>query len=111
MPAGEKTESATPRRRQEMRGRGEVARSREVSAAAGLIGALLALRLGAGSMVKHFHEFMTQICGQAAVLELGPAELQTQFIGAMLATVKIVGPVLFAAAVGAVVGGASQDVF
>ena len=43
--AEERTEQATPRRREEARKRGEVARSPELAGAGALLGALLALRL------------------------------------------------------------------
>ena len=49
--ADERTEQATPRRRQEARQRGEVARSGELAGAAGLLGALVGLRLGWSSVV------------------------------------------------------------
>ena len=50
--AEERTEQATPRRREEARRRGEVPRSQELAAAAALLGALLGLRLGWSSMLR-----------------------------------------------------------
>jgi len=59
--ADERTEQATPRRREEARKRGEVARSAELPAAAALLGAILGLRLtwhptltGAGDCLLSF---------------------------------------------------------
>ncbi|WP_445613955.1 flagellar biosynthesis protein FlhB [Geobacillus sp. YF-1] len=46
--AGEKTEKATPRKRQEVRDKGQVAKSADLVAAAVLLGALLALFLAGG---------------------------------------------------------------
>ncbi len=50
--AEERTEQATPRRREEARKRGEVPRSQELAGAAALIGALLGLRLGWRAMLR-----------------------------------------------------------
>ena len=50
----EKTEEPTPRRREEARRRGQVARSREVAAVAVLSGGLLAFLLGGGYIMTHF---------------------------------------------------------
>ncbi|UCC69588.1 MAG: EscU/YscU/HrcU family type III secretion system export apparatus switch protein [Armatimonadota bacterium] len=54
--AEERTEQATPRRREEARQRGEVPRSGELAGAAGLLGALLGLRLGWPSVVEAARE-------------------------------------------------------
>lgn len=50
----EKTEEPTPRRREEARKRGQVAKSREVAAVAVLSGGLLALVMGGGYMMGQF---------------------------------------------------------
>jgi len=108
MPAGEKTEAATPRRREELRQRGQVARSGEVSAVAGLIAGLLALRFTAGGMVSNCQEFVTLAFSRAGTLELGPAEAHTQALWAVTAAAKILAPVILAVCVGGLVGGVSQ---
>lgn len=63
MPAdyGEKTETPTPRRRQEARERGQVARSTELTAAAMLVGGLLALRLFGPMTFEALHGMLTAV--------------------------------------------------
>jgi len=65
--AEERTEQATPRRREEARKRGEVARSAELAAAAALLGALLGLRLGWHGAVASAAE-MIRLCLRSAGL-------------------------------------------
>ncbi len=49
---GEKTEQATPRRRQEARDKGQVARSTDLSVALTLLGAVVILHLSGGSLLE-----------------------------------------------------------
>lgn len=53
---GERTEQATPRRREEARRKGQVARSAELAGAAALLGGLAALRLGWGGALEAARE-------------------------------------------------------
>lgn len=104
----EKTEAATPRRREELRQRGQVARSGEISAVAGLIAGVIALRLTASGIVSEFHQFTTAVLSRAGTVELNPGELQSSFISALLVSGRVLGPFLLATCIGGVVGGASQ---
>lgn len=52
--AGEKTEDATPRRREKEREQGRVAKSRDLAAAIILLGIVIFLRFGAGAMLEYF---------------------------------------------------------
>lgn len=54
----EKTEQATPKRKEEAREKGQVAKSREISSAAILISGLLYFWFGATSMLNHFMAVM-----------------------------------------------------
>jgi flagellar biosynthetic protein FlhB len=108
MPAGEKTEAPTPRRREELRRRGQVARSNEVSAVTGLIAAILVLRFTVGNMVNALREFTAQTFSSAATLELTPAALHTESLLALGAAVRVLGPLLVAVCIGGIVGGVSQ---
>jgi flagellar biosynthetic protein FlhB len=53
-----KTESATPKRRDEMRGKGNVPKSREVSSAVILLGTFTALHFSSGHMVKGLSDIL-----------------------------------------------------
>ncbi len=64
MPEGssqEKTEQATPKRREDARKKGQVAQSREISSTAVLLGGLLILYFSIGNMVGHLSDLMTGI--------------------------------------------------
>ncbi len=106
--AGEKTEAATPRRRKELRDRGRVAKSPEVSAAAGLVAAMLTLRFTAGGMVNAYREFASRTFTGMGTVELNAAVLQTEVIVTLIAMAKILGPLAVAVCVGGIVGGVSQ---
>lgn len=56
--AGEKTEDATPHRLRKLREKGQVPKSRDLSAAAVLLGAMLLLRYGGSTMLRGVWEFM-----------------------------------------------------
>jgi hypothetical protein len=59
MPAQEKTESATPKRRQDVRKKGQVARSQEVGTAISLLIAWFAFRTFGGSAIDSMAELFT----------------------------------------------------
>jgi flagellar biosynthetic protein FlhB len=66
--SGEKTERATPRRRQEARREGNVPKSVELSAAIGLLGAMVVLRIVGGKVWGAWMEmFRHDIANAAAV--------------------------------------------
>ncbi|HPF37252.1 MAG TPA: flagellar biosynthesis protein FlhB [Phycisphaerae bacterium] len=56
--AGEKTEAPTPRRLQEARNKGQIARSTDLNSALLLLGGLLALRVFGPQMIGSLHEVM-----------------------------------------------------
>ena len=108
MSVGERTEQATPRRREELRQKGQVARSMEISAAAGLIASLLALRFTAGGVLEGFQQLVNYSFSHATKGDLTGAALQATALTATLAFFKMVGPVVCAAALGGLIGGVSQ---
>ena len=57
--SGERTEKPTPKRRQEARKKGQVARSSDVNSAAVLLGSLLALMFGGAKMFHALEGTMT----------------------------------------------------
>jgi len=61
--AGEKTEAPTPRRRQEARERGQVARSADLTAAAALLGAMIILNFTAPAMFRNLIELARGLLG------------------------------------------------
>jgi flagellar biosynthetic protein FlhB len=108
MPSGEKTEAATPRRREELRQQGRVARSVEISAAASLVALVLVARFLGGGLVRGLGEFFAQRLSHAGGVELTPAALRGELLGAGLGMAKVLAPLALATCVGGVVGGVSQ---
>jgi flagellar biosynthetic protein FlhB len=64
--AGDKTEAPTPRRRQEAREQGNVARSPDLSAAVLVIGGLYLLKFFGGGIIKTLKELVADTLGQTA---------------------------------------------
>lgn len=92
--AGEKTESASPRRRQEARNKGQVARSTDLNAALLLVGGMVGLRLLGPDMLGSLYEAMRRNLAHAdpaadAAIDVGAlvAELGLMVFGA-------IGPIL-----------------
>ena len=108
MAADDKTEQATPRKRQEVRRKGQVARSGEINAACGLLACLLALRVGGPYMASGLAGLIRAGFELAPVSTLSPRELSVGLMSLLLATGKILTPVLGAAAVAGLVGNVCQ---
>lgn len=62
--AGDRTEEATPRRREKERERGRVAKSRDLSAAAVMLGGMLMLRYGGTVIYGWIHIFTARMIGE-----------------------------------------------
>lgn len=94
--AGEKTEAPTPRRRQEARERGQVAKSNDLSAAILLVGGLIALRLFAPRLMAALLKAMREnlhVDDPSAVVSLDIVALVSS---AGFLTLAAVGPILMA---------------
>ena len=95
--AGEKTESATPRRREEARKRGQVAKSADLSSIGVLLGVLLALRplcRHAADVLTHYLEGSLR---RLDTMNLSVHETMTLGGAAILALVQALGPLLLLA--------------
>ena len=105
---GEKTEAATPRRRQEARERGQVARSTEVNSALILLGTLGALALAGPvmgrTMVEAFQHGL-QIGGRP---DLGPEDVRRLFLWVAVTVGQVIAPVVLAGLVFGLAAGAMQ---
>jgi flagellar biosynthetic protein FlhB len=69
---GDKTEAATPRRRQEARDSGNIARSPDVSSAALLVGGLVMMRLFGGGVINAMAELTHDMLSEASLSNLDP---------------------------------------
>ena len=107
--AGERTEAATPRKLQELRKEGQIARSVDLSHALEVLAGFLLLQSVGGNLVAQLREYLRLELGSLARLDLaGPdgARLASSTLG-VLAAVML--PVLLMAPAVAVVAGVGQS--
>lgn len=99
MPAQERTETATPRRREQARRRGQVAKSVELTSALVLIIAFVALRVCAQYMYGRLGGLMTNAISQSAVISPSNNEFYSYLVKVGLDTLLILAPVVLAVGV------------
>lgn len=92
--ASEKTEPATPRRREEARKKGQVAKSGEVSTALMVLAGFLILHLMGPFMVGQMRETVHYFLGNLASWNGDILGLQTMFLTAGMKLALIMGPIL-----------------
>lgn len=91
---GDRTEPATPRRRQQAREKGQVLQSPEVTSAALLLGALIALRTSAAAIWNGLVTYMRDTLSGLTPGELRVSDLHQLFINALLFAAKSLWPLL-----------------
>ena len=92
---GERTEEATPKRREESRHKGSVAKSMEVNSALVLLSAILLLQSGGVLIASRLSEFMRMFFREAASTQVTPAALQRWLMDIAAFFILTVGPILF----------------
>lgn len=102
--AGEKTEKATPQRRQESKRKGQVAKSPEVPAALIMLGGFLLLYMMAGSMLEGLTNIYRIHFNQYISWEVNPQTIQTLFEEVTFQTFKIMFPFAVIAVVFGILG-------
>ncbi|MCK6485521.1 MAG: flagellar biosynthesis protein FlhB [Phycisphaerae bacterium] len=105
---GEKTEAPTPRRRQEARERGQVARSTELTAAAMLVGGLLALRLFGPMSVEALHGMLSAVLSDGAPAATRADDLTRVTALSLRAMALAAAPIMLALVVLSVVANMTQ---
>ena len=90
----EKTEDATPKRLEEARNKGQVARSNELSSVAILAAGLLALWLLGSNMVEGMQIFMVDTFANGLSVELDALSIRSHLMAWGSDYTKIVGPVV-----------------
>jgi flagellar biosynthetic protein FlhB len=83
---GDKTEAPTPRRRQEAREQGNIARSQDLTAAALIIGIMLMLNWYGPNLVKALRDLVQHMLSQQSLGDLSTRNLGSTLM-AMLATI------------------------
>lgn len=102
--AGEKTEKATPRRRQEARKKGQVAKSNEVPGALVILCGFLTLSLMAGSMKDRLFRLITGIYENSLTLDLTVLNVGTFFTQIFWDLLMLLVPIFLVTFVIAVLG-------
>ncbi len=92
--AGERTEAATPRRRQEAREKGQVARSTDLSAALLLLGGLLTLRMFGPHMTTELVRLMRESLAACDPDARAAADVARVIAAAGLALLYAIGPLM-----------------
>jgi flagellar biosynthesis protein FlhB len=92
--AGEKTEAATPKRRQEAREKGQILKSVEVNTAALLVAGAAFLQWGMPSMSTALFELTTRTFETFATVEFSTATVFSLSIGLILFCLKLVAPLV-----------------
>lgn len=99
MATQERTEAATPRRREQVRRRGQVAKSVELTSAIVLLVAFVALRACAEYMSGRLGGLMTDAISRSAVISPTTNEFYSYLIRVGLETLLIMAPVVLAVGV------------
>lgn len=106
--AGEKTEPATPRRREEARKKGQVAKSVEVSTALLVLTGVLLIRAVGPYAAGHLRETLQHYLGNLTMWEGDLAGLGNIFLVALLKLGMVMAPIFLAFLVVSVVSQAVQ---
>ena len=90
----EKTEQATPKRREEARRRGQVARSQELNSAVVLLAALTGIYLLGGILYRNLSGFTVQTLERCCRLEITPSSLHAHMLTWGKIFFSAVGPIV-----------------
>jgi flagellar biosynthetic protein FlhB len=106
--AGEKTEAPTPRRREEARENGQIAQSPDLQAAVVLLGAMIAIDVLGGRMLKDLLEGIGYFLGRSEPIPLTAGQVQGLGIAALRLVAKVSLPVMVVAMLLGIVVGLAQ---
>jgi len=108
---GERTEEATPRRRQEARERGHVPHSVDLNSALVLLGGLILLRVTGGSEVEVLYGFVRLALGNMHHAEITQGDVTSYFGLGGITLLKALGPFIGGLAAVAYLGSVAQTGF
>ena len=91
---GEKTEQATPRRREEVRGRGNVARSVDLNAATVLLGATAAVAFLGERLARSVAQLVVGFFNAPSWVAITPSQVHQEFVATMWALAQGLLPLL-----------------
>lgn len=108
---GERSEPATPRRRQKARERGQVLQSQEVTSAVMLLATFLALRAIAPAIWNGLADYLRETLANLSAQDITVADLTTVFLRALAVGAKGMWPLLVVALAAALISGFAQTGF
>lgn len=108
---GERSEPATPRRRQKARERGQVLQSQEVTSAVMLLATFLALRAIAPAIWNGLAGYLRETLANLSTKDITVADLTTVFLRALAVGAKGIWPLLVVALAAALISGFAQTGF
>jgi len=94
-----KSEAATPKRREEARQRGQVARSTELTSALSLLGILTVLNLSGSYMLQELTKVARYTWGGLGTFTFSETEVRRQILTFFLELLLVIGPLLLGAVV------------
>lgn len=104
----ERTESATAKRREEARKKGQVAKSREIVSFAVLMGGMVVLYYTGGRMFEGLASLMKETLNDAATFQIREDTLQTMFASVSFRTFMILAPLMITVSVLGVASNVAQ---
>src|ERR1700712_2805863 len=105
---GDKTEAPTPRRRQEAREQGNVARSADLSSAVLMLGMLMMLKWYGDGIVRALRTIMGQMLGPASMSDFTTSDAIHGFNGALEMVARALAPLFIGCVIIAVVVNVAQ---
>lgn len=95
--SGEKTEKATPKKRQDSRKKGQAAKSQDVNTAIVLFGVFLLLSITGGFLRDRLIDLFVYPIKEIQTSELTIDGLTILFIGVLVKMISVIGPIMLAA--------------
>lgn len=92
--AGEKTEKATPKKKQDSRKKGQVAKSQDIGTAFVLLGVFFLLNLYGPTMLNILEEMIIAILSEFTLMEITVDNMMFLFINLLLELIFFLGPVM-----------------
>ncbi|QQZ07934.1 flagellar biosynthesis protein FlhB [Heyndrickxia vini] len=106
--SGEKTEKATPKKRQDAKKKGQTAKSQDINTAVGLLAVFLFLLFGSSFIGNHILNFFRSSFQHVLLADLTENNFRVLVVEVLKETAIILGPILLVAFIAAIVSNFAQ---
>lgn len=106
--SGEKTEKATPKKRQDAKKKGQTAKSQDINTAVGLLAVFLFLLFGSSFIGNHIFNFFRSSFQHVLLADLTENNFRVLVVEVLKETAIILGPILLVAFIAAIVSNFAQ---